>query len=63
MCMQAGLVVGILLLPQGMAYATLANLTPIFGLYCATIPNITYAFFGPSRESAVGGGCACVLCL
>ncbi len=52
--LQAGLVVGILLIPQSMAYATLANLSPIYGLYCALFPNVVYAIFGPSRESAVG---------
>ena len=37
-----------------MAYSVLANLTPIYGLYCAIVPNLVYSFFGPSRESAVG---------
>ena len=37
-----------------MAYAGLANLSPIFGLYCAIVPAFTYAAFGPSRESAIG---------
>jgi len=37
-----------------MAYSVLANLTPIYGLYCAITPNLIYSFFGPSRESAVG---------
>lgn len=37
-----------------MAYSVLANLTPIYGLYCAIAPNLIYSFFGPSRESAVG---------
>lgn len=37
-----------------MAYSVLANLTPIYGLYCAIMPNLVYCFFGPSRESAVG---------
>lgn len=37
-----------------MAYAVLANLSPIYGLYSAIAPNIVYSFFGPSRESAVG---------
>ena len=50
----AGLIVGIMLIPQGMAYAMLAGLDPIHGLYAATIPLVLYAFFGSSRQLAVG---------
>lgn len=50
----AGLTVGIMLIPQGMAYALLAGLPPIYGLYAATLPLIIYAFFGTSRQLAVG---------
>lgn len=50
----AGLTVGIMLIPQGIAYAMIAGLPPIYGLYTAMIPQIVYAFFGTSRQLAVG---------
>ncbi len=50
----AGITVGIMLIPQGMAYAMLANMPPIYGLYAATIPLIIYALLGTSRQLAVG---------
>ena len=50
----AGLTVGVLLIPQGMAYAMLAGLPPIYGLYAALMPLIIYAVFGTSRQLAVG---------
>lgn len=50
----AGLTVAIMLVPQGMAYAMLAGLPPVIGLYASTIPIIVYALFGSSRHLAVG---------
>lgn len=50
----AGLTVGVMLIPQGMAYAMLAGMPPIYGLYAATIPLVIYAIFGTSRQLAVG---------
>lgn len=50
----AGLTVGIMLIPQGMAYAMLAGLEPIHGLYAVTIPLLLYAVFGTSRQLSVG---------
>ena len=50
----AGLTVGIMLIPQGIAYAMIAGLPPIYGLYTAMIPQIVYAVFGTSRQLAVG---------
>jgi SulP family sulfate permease len=50
----AGLTVAVMLIPQGMAYAMLAGLPPVVGLYAATIPLIVYAFVGSSRQLAVG---------
>jgi sulfate permease, SulP family len=50
----AGLIVAIMLIPQGMAYAMLAGLPPVIGLYASTIPLMIYALFGSSRQLAVG---------
>lgn len=50
----AGLTVGVMLIPQGMAYAMIAGLPPIYGLYAATLPLLIYAFLGTSRQLAVG---------
>ncbi len=50
----AGLTVGVMLIPQGIAYALIAGLPPIYGLYTALIPQIVYAIFGTSRQLAVG---------
>lgn len=50
----AGLTTGVLLVPQAMAYAMLAGLPPIIGLYASTIPVFAYALFGSSRQLAIG---------
>ncbi len=50
----AGLTIGVILIPQGIAYAIIAGLPPIYGLYTALIPQIVYAFLGTSRQLAVG---------
>ena len=52
--LSAGLSVGIMLVPQGMAYAMLAGLPPIYGLYAATIPLLIYAVLGSSGQLSVG---------
>ena len=52
--LSAGLTVGVMLIPQGMAYAMIAGLPPIHGLYASTVPLVLYALFGTSRQLAVG---------
>ncbi len=50
----AGLTTAVMLIPQGMAYAMLAGLDPIIGLYSSVVPLIVYALLGTSRQLAVG---------
>lgn len=50
----AGLVLSALLVPQGMAYAELAGLPPITGLYTSILCLLGYAVFGPSRVLVLG---------
>ena len=50
----AGLTVGVMLIPQGMAYASIAGLPAVYGLYASIVPILIYAFFGTSRQLAVG---------
>ena len=50
----AGITVGVMLIPQGIAYALIAGLPPIYGLYTAMVPQLVYAIFGTSRQLAVG---------
>jgi high affinity sulfate transporter 1 len=50
----AGIVLCTLLVPQGMAYAELAGLPPIMGLYTTVLCLLAYAVFGPSRILVLG---------
>lgn len=50
----AGIIVAIMLVPQGMAYAMLAGLPPQVGLYASIGPLIIYGLLGTSRTLAVG---------
>ncbi|XP_076597850.1 solute carrier family 26 member 10 [Chaetodon auriga] len=50
----AGLTVGILHIPQGMAFALLTSVAPIFGLYSSFFPVVLYMFFGTGRHVSTG---------
>jgi SulP family sulfate permease len=50
----AGLTVAVMLIPQGMAYASLAGMPPVTGLYAAIVGIIAYAVLGTSGSLAVG---------
>jgi len=50
----AGLTVGAMLVPQGMAYAELAGMPPVTGFYAALLALIAYAVVGSSRHLGVG---------
>ncbi len=50
----AGLTVAVMLIPQGMAYAMLAGLPPVYGLYSGFIPLLVYPLFGSSYKLSVG---------
>ncbi|MDX5895496.1 SulP family inorganic anion transporter [Rubrobacter radiotolerans] len=52
--LSAGVIVAVMLVPQGMAYAMLAGLPPVVGLYASTVPLLLYLLFGSSRQLAVG---------
>ncbi|RED97420.1 SulP family sulfate permease [Marinoscillum furvescens DSM 4134] len=51
--LSAGLTVGVMLVPQGMAYAMIAGLPPVYGLYAALVPQLIYALMGTSRQLSV----------
>ncbi|KAI6214001.1 Sulfate permease family protein 3 [Aphelenchoides besseyi] len=50
----AGLTVGVIHIPQGIAYAVLAGVGPIYGLYTSFFAVICYSIFGSSRTMSVG---------
>tara|TARA_B100000035_G_scaffold63895_2_gene51846 strand:- start:1114 stop:2487 length:1374 start_codon:yes stop_codon:yes gene_type:complete len=50
----AGTTIAMIIIPQSMAYASLANLDPVYGLYASFLPVAVAAFFGSSRYLATG---------
>ncbi|MFI7549435.1 SulP family inorganic anion transporter [Micromonospora sediminimaris] len=50
----AGLTVAVMLVPQSMAYAALAGMPPVTGLYASVVPLLVYALLGSSGSLAVG---------
>ncbi|WP_378188418.1 SulP family inorganic anion transporter [Aquimarina sp. W85] len=50
----AGITVGVVLIPQAIAYALLMGVPPIYGLYTCVIPLIVYALLGTSRQLSIG---------
>ncbi|EWZ50514.1 SulP family sulfate permease [Fusarium oxysporum f. sp. radicis-lycopersici 26381] len=50
----AGITIGAVVVPQGMAYAILANLEPQFGLYSSFIGALIYWIFGTSKDISIG---------
>jgi len=50
----AAVIVTIMLIPQSLAYAMLAGLPPVVGLYASILPLVAYALLGTSRTLAVG---------
>lgn len=52
--LSAGLTTGIMFIPQGMAYAVIAGVPPIYGLYAGVIPLLIYPLLGTSKNLSVG---------
>ena len=50
----AGLTVAVMLIPQSLAYAVLAGLPPLYGMYASTVPLFVYALFASSTKLSVG---------
>ncbi len=50
----AGLTTGVMFIPQGMAYAVIAGVPPIYGLYAGVIPLLVYPLLGTSKNLSIG---------
>ena len=51
---QSGITIGAVVVPQGMAYAILANLEPQYGLYSSFMGVLIYWFFATSKDITIG---------
>lgn len=49
-----GITVGLVLVPQSLSYARLAQLEPQYGLYSSFVGVLTYAFFATSKDVSIG---------
>jgi SulP family sulfate permease len=52
--LSAGFIVALMMVPQGMAYAVVAGLPPVIGLYASILPALAYALLGSSMVQSVG---------
>ena len=50
----AGMVVALMMIPQGMAYALIAGLPAVYGIYASILPALAYATLGTSTTQSVG---------
>ncbi|WP_138431989.1 SulP family inorganic anion transporter [Fodinibius saliphilus] len=50
----AGITTGVMFIPQGMAYAVIAGVPPIYGLYAGVIPLLIYPLLGTSKNLSIG---------
>jgi len=50
----AGLTTGVIFIPQGMAYAVIAGVPPIYGLYAGVVPLFVYPLLATSRHLSIG---------
>jgi len=56
-----GITIGAVVVPQGMAYATLASLPPQYGLYSSFMGVLIYWFFATSKDITIGVSTPCFL--
>jgi SulP family sulfate permease len=52
--LSAGLIVAVMMIPQGLAYALVAGLPPVVGIYASIVPPLLYAVFGTSSTQSIG---------
>lgn len=50
----AGVTLGMILIPNGIAYATLAQVPPVYGLLTCVLPPLVYSILGSSRQLSIG---------